>query len=213
MQRTFYVLIVFFTLIGCKNKNKEYTLEGRLMSSCDLPASNKQMSLYQESITLTSNGGYLKDFTCDENGYFKVVYKAENSGKLSIRTNGEILRGIPSKKNLNIGKVYNNPPSVKFIVRLRVNNAYTANDTLYYYDWNYPQNGASHWVKKIAGPFQSGIIDTVQNAGYLSFPIEYEGNPFMRVNYYVNSYQSNEDAIVFTPLCSGTFSEAVLVID
>lgn len=207
------MVFVVLLLVGCKNKKTEYTIEGYLMSTCDLPASNKQLSLYQESVTLTSIGGYLKDFSTDENGYFKVVYQAENSGKLSIRSNGEILKGIPSKKNLNIGKVYNNPPSVKFIVRLQVNNAYTANDTLHYYDWNYPQNGASHWVKKIAGPFQSGIIDTVQNAGYLSFPIEYQGNPFMRVNYHVNSYQSNEDAIVFTPLCSGTFSEAVLVID
>ena len=213
MKKVFCMVLITVMLVGCKDKKTEYTLEGYVMSSCDLPASNKQFSLYQESVTLTSVGGYLKDFTTDENGYFKVAYIPENSGKLSIRSNGDILIGIPSKKNLNIGKVYNNPPAVKFTVRLQVNNAHTANDTLYYYDWNYPQNGASHWIKKIAGPFQSGIIDTVLNAGYMNFPIEYQGNPVMRVNYYVNDYQSNEDATVTTPFCSGSFSQAVLVID
>lgn len=213
MKVTFFLVIITLTIGSCNKKNKEYTLEGRLMSSCDMPASNKEMSLYQEATTLTSVGGYLKDFSSDENGYFKVTYIAENSGKLSIRANGVLIDGIPSREDINIGNVYHNPPAVNFVIRLQANNAYTANDTLYYYDWNYPQNGASHWVKKIAGPFQSEIIDTVANCGYMNFPIRYNGVNSMSVNYYINDYQGNKNAIVTTPFCTNSFSEAILVLD
>ncbi len=213
MQRVFLFLVIGSFLFSCRNRDVEYTIEGRLMSSCGTPASNKTMSLYQEGVTLTSIGGYLKDFSCDENGYFKVVYKAETSGKLSIKANGTILEKIPCKKNIDIGEVFLNPPSVNFTIKLQVNNAHTENDTLYYYDWNYPQNGASHWVKKIAGPFQSGIIDSVVNAGYMNFPVIYDENPFILVNYYLNDYQLNKDASVITPFCSSSFSDAVLVIN
>lgn len=207
------MLLATLLCIRCGKNTTEYTLEGQLMTGCGAPAANKKMDLYQDAITLTSVGGYLKTFQSDENGYFKVTYNPENAGKLSIRSNGILLEGIPSRKNIDIGDVYYNPPPVNFTIRLQVNKSYTSGDTLYYYDWNYPQNGANHWVKKIPGPFQSGVIDSVLNAGYMSFPFTYNVAPFIKINYYINTYDPNQNAFVTVSPCSGSFSEAVFSID
>lgn len=214
MKKLFSIIIISLALFGCKSKNQQYTIEGRLMSSCTTPSSNKKILLAQEKGLLTIGGALVKEFTCDENGYFKVMYNPKNGGKITLKSSGRLIENIPSHKNIQLGIVYFNPPPVNFKIRLQVNNPYTSSDTLYYYDWNFPQNGASHWEEKIAGPFQSGIIDSVINASYMDFPFRYGENPEMNISYYVNDFQLNKrDAKVIVTPCSETFSEAVLTID
>ncbi len=177
------------------------------MLTCDTPAANREFSIYQDPITLTSIGGFLKDATCDENGYFKVTYKPKNGSKLSIRSKGIVLENIPCKKNLNIGKVYINPSSMNIVLKIKANQSYTSSDTLYYYDL-----GTSHLEQKIAGPFVSGIIDTVESGGYMQFPLRYNELPILSIDYYINSPQNKKNIVVNSTVCS-SFSEAVLVIE
>lgn len=215
MKRLMYLLLLGLVFTSCHKEQKKYTVEGRLMSACGVAASLKSMWLGQEEITLTSVGGKLVDFTCDENGYFSVSYVPESGGTLYLVVAGsaKVLIDIPCKENINLGEVYYNPPAVNFLVRLQANNAYTSADTLYYYDWNYPQNGATSWIKKVPGPFQSGIIDTVLNAGYMNFPLSWVRDPEMTINYYVNTYDPNQQAKVIPELCSPSYAEAVLTVD
>jgi hypothetical protein len=121
-----------------------------------------------------------------------------------------------SGKKKNLGKVFINPPSVSFYLKLEVNNnSYTSADTLSYYDWGYPSNGSIHWVKKVAGPFKNGIIDTVYAAVNINaFPLYYGSStpPNLRIDYGVNLWNQNH-VFIPTPHCINDPQTITLVID
>ena len=189
------------------------------MASCDTPAANKSGSIRTDD-GLLSGPGLVLDFTTDENGYFKVVHSGnEDLHKFMVRVSGssDVLSvwNLPGE-NKDLGKVYINPPRVNYYLRLEVSNSsYTELDTLTYYDWGYPQNGASHWVKKIAGPFESGIIDTVTSAINMNaFPIQFESitPPGIKTRYGVNIWDDKE-VVIPTPYCVDEYQTVTLVID
>ena len=221
MKTIKYILTAFLLtsfLFACDKSNEiKYTVKGRLMYDCGVPAANvTDVSFKQHGQPLFGQKGMFLSFNTDAEGYFEVVYnrKDANSLDMEILKNGPILEGIPAMKNLDLGEVFWGVPPFNFILSLNVSNAYTNLDTLHYYDWNYPQNGAEHWMKKIPGPFESGVLDTVWNCIYMNSPT-YGKDPLMNVSYFINDYQTNKKEITFplVDLCSDELYEAVIKID
>jgi hypothetical protein len=207
-------------IFGCKKiikNDKKYTVEGRLMYNCETPVSDIELSFSQGDPGII---GLKKPLflivKTDGEGYFKAVYngKDANGSDFTIRKSGTIMEGIPIHQNIDLGNVYYDIPSFSFIVRLEVEQPYTDQDTLLYYDWNYPQNGAEHWGEKISGPFENSIIDTVWNCSYMS-TITYGQDPNLSIGYFFNDFQANRKEANFpiTNFCTDQLYEAVLKIE
>lgn len=215
MKSTFSILLLTLPLLfmasHCPKKNKApRTLRGRIVAGCDgTPMANLNM-MFSQQTTQFNTGGRVGECTTDENGYFELIYTPEHNGLLTLYSHGPVLTDIPLDDQLDLGDVYYSA-AVNFTVRLDVQNPYTDQDTLYYYDWNYPVSSTT-WVKKIPGPFQSGFIDTVTNATFMDFPISYSKESTIKVNYYINVYDPNNNAKVSLMPCSGNYAEAVLTV-
>lgn len=202
------VFIVLLVIVNSCNKDKEYTLTGRLMASCDVPMPNTVISLKQD-VNMLNQGGFLGDFSTDENGYFNIVYTPERGGALRFVSNGSFFENIPAYQNLDLGNVYYGA-SVNFNISLEVTNPYTDQDTL---EYGNPITGQSEFIP---GPFQSGQIQVVNGAFFTGFPIIYGNTPQM----YVGSILHTTSGIVsidearfdVTP-CDGSYGEAVIKIE
>lgn len=212
-----FVAIVTLLIACTKNSNKEVTVTGRLMQSCDTPAANKNGIIHLSGGGLLNHPSTSLEFTTDENGYFKVTHNKSFS-EFSVRTsaNHSVLEANISGDEKELGEVYIFPPSVSYYLTLKVNNStYTDQDTLTYYDWGYPQNGAEHWVKRKAGPFTDGIIDTVSLAINLNgLPISFssDNSPRLRIDYGVITWNQNF-VYIPTPHCQEDYQTVTLVID
>ena len=220
-----FIAIALLLAACTKNNNKEVTVTGRLMQSCDTPAANKNGIIHLSGGGLLNNPSTSLEFTTDENGYFKVTHDKSFS-EFSVRTsaNHSVLEANISGDEKELGEVYIFPPSVSYYLKLEVNNnSYTNEDTLTYYDWGYPQNGAEHWERKIAGPFSSEIIDTVSfalNPDALPMrhnPPDHLHGPRIKLSYHLNEYDSWEDhdkfVYISTPHCQGEYQTVTIVID
>jgi hypothetical protein len=136
------------------------------MSGCNTPAANKEGSI--RTYDALSGPGLVLYFITDDNGYFKINHNEKGSiSKFYVNVEGasDVLRvHYYPEDHKKLGDVYIFPPSASYYLYLDVDSAYTENDTLYYRDLGYPQNGGNGWSKKLPGPFVSGIIDTVDYA-------------------------------------------------
>lgn len=186
------------------------------MKNCNVPMANKQMFLEQYK-SLTGNPNLLKDdFSTDENGYFEVEYIPEHSGFLGIGLLGgiRVLDNIRSHKNLDLGDVYCDTVPADFIIHLDVHEPYTENDTLIFRDFN--STNIFDQVK-IPGPFNSGILDTIINYGFIDYPISNQGTLIKSFRYSLHSNNS-----VFSKFCDfrlklcepyNQYGDAVMIID
>ena len=213
------MLLLFSSCI----KNKTITIEGRLMQSCDTPAANREGSIISADGLLTGPGEVLF-FTSDENGYFKASYTGRVnivSFGVSVQGGGEVLRvnHLEGDKK-ELGEVYINPFPTNFIIKLDVENPYTENDTLVMTDFSNPNPLAN---KLVAGPFTSGVLDSVINSSYNKLPISLSdifthGGPKHSVGVYIRSMPNYYTELKYeyfytSPICSNEFAEVTLVID
>lgn len=201
----YFILPILLMASKCNEKNKEpNVMRGRLMYNCTTPASNVKVLLKTDGMKTVEMIDGSKELFTDEDGYFEFQFHRK-ANKYTLYAPYKTMGFIPDKKYLDLGEV-NLGGRMNFIIKLQVSNPYTENDTLYYYDWNYPQNGADHWVKKVAGPFQQGNLDTVVNSLFMSYPLIYSRAPSVKVLYYVNNDQAaiNEEAIL--NFCDSSYS-------
>lgn len=223
MKRLISLRAIVLLLAACtkNSNNKEVTVTGRLMQSCDTPAANKDGIIYLSGGGLLNNPSTSLEFTTDENGYFKVIHDKSFS-EFSVRTsaNHSVLEANISGDEKELGDVYINPFPTNFVIKLDVKNPYTENDTLVLLDFSDPDPFAQ---QLIAGPFQSGLIDSVKNFNFNIFPLKWteiknnEG-PRGGVQYRIRSLPdyigSNKHKYFYHSLiCSGNFAEVTLVIE
>jgi len=200
--------------------NREVTVEGRLMSSCNTPAANTTGSFHYTSGMSWEEWA---EFTTDENGYFKVRKQIEGS-TVDLYVGSEVLSGIKlsQKDYLDLGEVYTFPPSVSYYLYLEVDSAYTENDTLIYNNHGWPEDGKDKLLK-IPGPFQSGIIDTVHNTANINhLPINFSDNndnnlPTRSINYRIINENTNEHPVKSvdfpTTYCVDEYIDVILKIE
>ena len=212
-------------MTACSKNNikKEVSVTGRLMESCDTPAANK------DGIIRLSGGGFLNkpstslEFTTDENGYFKVTHN-EAFSAFSVRTsaNHSVLEASISGDEKELGEVYIFPPSVSYYLYLDVSNAFTESDTLVYNNHGWPQDGRDKLLK-IAGPFQSGIVDTVYMATNMNhLPIDFNNMininlPERTINYRIINENTNDHPVKSvdfpTSYCVEEFIDVTFIIE
>jgi hypothetical protein len=225
MKTLFSFIFIVFIALSCNKpaSSKLITIEGQLMSSCDVPAANKSGSIRTNDGLLTGSGLSL-DFTTDENGYFKIQYSGtENLDNFTVRVQGssDVLKVTNlGGNNKDLGKVYINPFPTNFIIKLDVQNPYTENDTLVMLDFDNPDPFAN---KLIPGPFSTGYLDSVFNYSFTKFPIHFSDllngtGPIGGVSFRIRSLPNNignSTPVYFkhAPICSGEFAEVTLVID
>jgi hypothetical protein len=213
------LFLVPIVLLSSKCKDKEpviRTLKGRLMNNCTAPYANGLVKLRNNtgggaSFSEDINGN--KDFYTDSNGYFEINYKSR--GTLgTLYAPYKAIERIPIKNEelvFDMGEVNLNG-TVNFVIKLEVNNPYTANDTLVLRDWN---STSAYDRIVIPGPFVAGIIDTVWKASYSSYPITYNEVPQLLINYIRHPYtpEGSNSIYLDVPFCSTDLQEAILVID
>ena len=212
------IILSALFLFSCKPK--QVTIEGRLMADCNVPLANQSGTIHQKGMY----AGKVADFTSDENGYFKAVFEPKGQGnicRIALEGGGTILEEIRFTEHTELGEVYANPVTLKYFLKLEVNNnSYSNLDTLVYSNGGFPYNGKPSWIKR-AGPFHSGIIDTIDFASNLSsMPINHmmynnHDFPLFRVSFYINlnSPDVTSHVNVPTPYCVEEYHNVVLVID
>ena len=224
MKTTIYFILILILASACKkitNSNDPVVIEGILMASCDVPAANKSGFIITDD-GLLSGPGISLSFTTDEKGYFKITHTGKESvDKFTVRVQGssDVLRVTNLSGNKkNLGKVYINPPTASYYLELQVNNAsYSELDTLYYQNGNFPQNEETPWCK-IAGPFSSGIIDTIPIIyNMTALPLSFGSSivPEIRLLYHINEYDSwtVKEVNFNSPHCVNEYQTVTLVID
>lgn len=213
MKSSKYIVIIILPLLllssKCAEKNKNKSpniLRGRIMNDCTTPASNVAIKLKADAIG--PNQDKIETFT-DADGYFELSYIPKASSYTLFAPN-KLMEFIPSKPELDLGEI-NKGGTVNFIIKLQVNNNYNENNTLFYYNRNYPQNSNIPWLK-IPGPFYSGELDTVINASYFGTYIFNQPNQ-LYTSYYINNHLNDIQKYFDVSFCTSSFSEVVLVID
>jgi hypothetical protein len=170
-----------------KDKDKEYTVSGRIYEDCTNKSfANRQIKLRQliaQNWSLQTSGGEVGRTTTDVNGNFSITYKPKNSSELRIQVPAgfgysTVIERLPGEKdinNLNIN--YNATTAIQ--VKINVINPHTSNDTLFISDYRNLTIGL-----KIPGPFTSSILYTALNYEVLNsyvpvnyqFPLRYKIN-------------------------------------
>ena len=218
-----FVAIVTLLTACTKNNNKEVTVTGRLMQTCETPAANRNGIIHLSGGGLFNNPSTSLEFTTDENGYFKVTHDKSFS-EFSVRTsaNHSVLEASISGDEKELGEVYIFPPSARYYLYLEAtNNTYTEFDTLTYSNGGWPHDGREPWLKK-AGPFSSGIIDTVHLLTHINdLPMNYnkmKNNEFTlkRIHYYLGEYDSSNEQIsdqFSTSYCQEDYQTVTLIIE
>ncbi len=190
-----FVFLIFVILSFITSCKKSYVLKGRLYNSCGIPSSQTNLSL-----KVGGKNGDSFDATTDLDGFFEIPYEGRD---MFIRYIPNIISDLPSG-NVDIGNVYTNI-SYSLIVSLSIVNPLTSNDTIEIKGTKYP------------GPFQSGILDTIDflslnmddiKYGILSYPqnIEY------KINLIDTSYW-NESEIFNVEICSIPYYQTALIIE
>jgi hypothetical protein len=223
MRKTISYIALIILFVACsKNENKQVTVTGRLMQSCDTPAANKDGLIRLSGGGILANPSTSLEFTTDENGYFTVTHN-ESFSDFSVRTSAahsvlEVESLVGDNKEL--GEVYVNPFPTNFVIKLDVQNPYTENDTLVMLNHN---SSDPFDQLLIPGPFETGYIDSVSNYYYSVFPItwsEYnnETGPRGGVQFRLRSQPdyigiNKHERFDHTPICSGEFAEVTLKIE
>jgi hypothetical protein len=186
------------------------------MVDCTTPYANKKVKM---RTNINGGASFVEDesgnteFYTDDDGFFEIKYITKGwEGTLNTGTN--IMTGIPlgEGQNLDIGEVNLNG-TFNFVIKLQVNNPYTANDTLYYGDYN---GGPGSPDKKLGGPFVSQVLDTVQNYPFIGYPLKYGEDPEKSIPYSINNISSNIKRVSFSQkFCSGQneYAEAIFIIN
>lgn len=216
-----FIAIVLLLTACTKNNNKEVTVTGRLMQSCDTPAANKNGIIHLSGGGLLNNPSTSLEFTTDENGYFKVIHDKSFS-EFSVRTSAShsVLEANISGDEKELGDVYINPFPTNFVIKLDVKNPYTENDTLMMFDFKNP-NAAPSDAVLFAGPFVNGTLDSIVNYNFSRFPIHFTKNedlcPKLSIRHMVRSIDNvhldKYTSFKTAPICSGEFAEVTLVIE
>lgn len=165
-------IIILLILHSSCNKNRTHTLEGRIMYNCETPLANANLELREHYYSQ----GLIKAFKTDENGYFRLTYPdlQDNSLFSSGHMDSEIeivsagtdsvavnYYYIPGNKNFNFKTMPILRIRKDYDIYLEVNSPYTADDTLHFYDYT-KENPYAHPIK-VPGPFQSGLLYSVEN--------------------------------------------------
>lgn len=183
--------LLIFTVIlfvGCNpfnEDNKEYSIKGTLLQSCDNPTPVTGVKLLLDYDCNCSSSKILQEVYTDSEGKFEFNYKTVAGNDIVIRgtqANGggtkNYLFGIPINKNLDIGNLYNND-NFFAIVKLEVSRPTSLNDTLFY-----DLFGAGNYRKTLIGPFTNGLIlDT----------LNFRNTQFFDLNN-INIYKNNSSA-------------------
>ena len=160
---------------GCKKilnpSEPEHYISGHLYNDCGgTPIKNRGLYIYREGLR---GAGETTKGTCttDSNGYFKMIYRANNAGEpLEFRfaNSNYAIVYLPGNPIVNIdnAKLYG-ISTCNITVKLNVTNPKTSGDTLYVTDF---RNSSS---LKIPGPFVSGTVYTANNFNLLTpnYPI------------------------------------------
>lgn len=215
------MLAVLLTACTKNNNNKEVTITGTLMQSCETPAANRDGIIHLSGGGLLNHPSTSLEFTTNENGYFKVTHNKSFS-EFSVRTsaNHSVLEANISGDEKEVREVYINPFPTNFVIKLDVKNPYTENDTLFMRDFSSQDPLAE---KFISGPFESGVLDSVINSFYTKFPVKLSdinshGGPRDAVGVYIKNSSGNYSDLMsanfyHTLICSGEFAEVTLVIE
>ena len=219
MKNLIIFIAIVTLLIACtKNSNREVTVTGRLMQTCETPAANRNGIIHLSGGGLLNHPSTSLEFTTDENGYFKVTHNKSFS-EFSVRTsaNHSVLEANISGDEKELGEVYINPFPTNFIIKLDVKNPYTENDTLVMKDFSSSNPLAQ---RKIAGPFESGVLEIIESHPFNMFPLHFSqtinGNtPKYGVRFHMIPFTGDIERFDFNiaPICSGEFAEVTLVID
>jgi len=205
------LLLSLLLFVSCL-KNKEYSIEGRLMYGCGSPAANEEFVLYQYYSVIQPKRTLNRTVKTDEEGYFKFIYKRKEANLLEITMAdaGTLLGGISSMEDVELGDVYYQP-TFNFIIKLEVDSSYTDQDTLTILNHNDKFNEVDNKLRFI-GPFEDRVLDTVYNEPYFTVP--YYDSTYKRykiVNYILNGDSEwSEIKFEFRELCNDSFHEGVI---
>lgn len=158
------ILIMYVVLFcGCERINKEYTIKGQLLKSCDnlTPIENVKLILDYDCNCNASK--ILTETFTDANGKFEFKYKSVLGNDIVIRgkqPNGlgtvNYLFGIPINKDLDIGTLYKDS-SFFAILKIVQKRQSTYNDTIFYDVFR-----SANFRKFVVGPFvENQILDTI----------------------------------------------------
>lgn len=201
-------------LSACKDKS--FVLEGRLMKDCDTPEANMEMFLKRNYLLKQKGGEIISEFKSDENGYFRALYVRKNRTNLRLGVhyddkNHMVLNYIPNNENLNLGNVYYFPITTSIIIHLDVKNSYTSNDTLLYRNYDYSEYPSLE--KRKAGPFQSGVLDTMNNVNQMNFPQSYNDSTYeLSIRYHIEG-QDYKDQYFDVEVCGDEYNHVTLTIE
>jgi hypothetical protein len=169
-----FSLVILFTACPKKTEdiiNKQYTIKGKLVYSCDnpTPVINKNVDL-----EFTSNGVLVNTIglcKTDSNGIFSFTYDAVGDHILPQFTIGVesgysynvVFYNVPINSSLNLGDI-TTQDNYFGIIKIQTSKTYSSSDTLYYI----PGNPFIHNI--FIGPFYDGqIIDTFTYSGPLTY--------------------------------------------
>ena len=151
---------IIVLLTGCDPDRRVYTIKGNLYEKCNLvPMQGEGIHLRFKSLGGIIHGG--EDFgivLTDRKGAFEFKYKSpRKTGELNLTTSsGLSMYGIPKDENITIVLIRNELANL--VVNLKADSVYSTNDTLIFFIQGHPPTDHFH---KIAGPFSSEIIDTL----------------------------------------------------
>ncbi|HZH86472.1 MAG TPA: hypothetical protein VFD77_04080 [Brumimicrobium sp.] len=215
VQYTIVLLLVTF-LTSC-NKNEKYSIKGRVMYGCDSLIVNDNRFLltqkFQEASLIPSKKEPIyRGFFTDEDGRFEIIYKRKEAVNTDLEfyfNKNHVYEGIPAFQDVDLGNVYVGNTFVSYVIKLDVDGAYTANDTLVIKAYNQPQI-------EIPGPFQNMVIDTVYNYPYFRAHHYTEGVEIDVINYkIINSslVRQGRAEFLITKFCTNELFDAVIKIE
>ncbi len=203
MKNSLYILLTLLLISGlpaCRKEKKPLVIAGRIVTDCNgTPYANASISIYQPKnggLFYSSKGGTLLTTTTDSDGYFLCKYVPESSESVSI---DGFLDGIPLK-DVNVGEVNANRTGSFRIFLDPGTSVYTAQDTLFYTNFNYPNNPFPNTnYRYVVGPFAAGQIDSITGMGLSAIPV-YGKSPYpITITYFLNSNPSEMSQTTVTP--------------
>jgi len=167
------LLLIIATFVSCKHEDTFYTVKGRLITSCSgNPVANQEISLKQAS-SIFGGGGVLGTTNTDANGNFSFSYNSKdcsNNDDLRINLSGPVIENIPTNENVELGTLVCSPVC-KIVYRVKINNPYTAYDTLMCLNIINPSNPI-----RIAAPLNDSILGIIN--AFPSEPLQYNTKEF-----------------------------------
>lgn len=179
MKNLIIISLILFLIASC-NKNKKVFVEGILMEDCNTPAANTPLIALQDDYNhALFSSDVWEEFTTNSQGYFRFEAKKNVTVHLNLKSQmTRLMNDIEiGNNNLNIGKVYSERFLTKHVINLDVQQPYTENDTLILIYKNNTSNPSYNEFKYYTGPFQSGILDTMENITFKGYPRTYSFEP------------------------------------